>query len=50
MLLSYSLFPQITFLARLGENSCSLIDNIFFRLSHNSVASLTGIMCTAYSD
>ena len=50
MLLSYSLFPKITFPTRLGENSCSLIDNIFCSLSHRSVASLAGIMCTRISD
>ena len=50
MLLGYSLFPKITFPTRLGENSCSLIDNIFCSLSHNSVASLTGIICSKISD
>ena len=50
MLLGYSLFPKITFPTRLGENSCSLIDNIFCSLSHNSVASLAGIICSKTSD
>ena len=50
MLLGHSLFPKITFPTRLGENSCSLIDNIFCSLSHNSVASLAGIICTRISD
>ena len=45
-----SLFPKITFPTRLGENSCSLIDNIFCSLSHNSVASLAGIICSKISD
>ena len=50
MLLRYSLFPKITFPTRLGENSCSLIDNIFCSLSHNSVTSLAGIICSKISD
>ena len=50
MPLSYSLFPKITFPTRLGENSCSLINNIFCSLSHKSVASLAGIMCTRISE
>ena len=50
MLLGYSLFPKITFRTRLGENICSLIDNIFCSLSHNSVASLAGIICSKISD
>ena len=50
MLLGHSLFPKITFPTRLGENICSLIDNIFCSLSHNSVASLAGIICTRISD
>ena len=50
MLLGHSLFPKITFPTRLVENRCSLIDNIFCSLSHNSVASLAGIICTRISD
>ena len=50
MLLGHSLFPKITFLTRLGENIHLLIDNIFCSLSHNSVASLAGIICTGISD
>ena len=50
MLLGHSLFPKITFPTRLGENICSLIDNIFCSLSHNSVASLAGTICTRISD
>ena len=50
MLIGHSLFPKITFPTRLGENSCSLIDNIFCSLSPNSVASLAGIICTRISD
>ena len=38
MLLGHSLFPKITFPIRLGENSCSLIDNIFCSLYTSPLA------------
>ena len=50
MLLGYSLIPKITFPTRLGENSCSLIDNIFCSLSPSNLASQAGIIHTGISD
>ena len=50
MLLGYSLIPKITFPTRLGENSCTLIDNIFCSLSPSKLASQAGIIYTGISD
>ena len=50
LFLGYSLFPKITFSTRLGENSCSLIDNIFGSLSPNIITSPAGILFSRISD
>ena len=50
MMLGYSLFPKITHPTRLGENSCSLIDNIFCTLSPSIIHSNAGILHSRISD
>ena len=50
MMLGYSLFPKITHPTRLGENSCSLIDDIFCTLSPSIIHSNAGILYSRISD
>ena len=49
-LLSHSLYPKITFPTRLGTQSSTLIDNIYCKLSQNTVNSEAGIICSNISD
>ena len=47
LMLGYNLFPQITLPTRICDNrSCTLIDNIFFRLTHKSKFSPAGMLHT----
>ena len=52
LMLGYSMFPKITFPTRLSENgnTCSLIDNIFCKLSSNTISSFAGILLSRISD
>ena len=50
-MLAYSLFPKITFPTRTSESgSCTLIDNIFCKLSKETLCSIAGILYTSISD
>ena len=49
-MLSNSLFPRITLPTRLDENSCTLIDDIYFKLSPLFPAATSGIICSMMSD
>ena len=48
LMLGYSMFPKITFSN--NGNSCSLIDNIFCKLSSNSISASAGILLSRISD
>ena len=52
LMLGYSLFPKITFPTRLSDNgnSCSLLDNIFCKLSPTTISSFAGILLSRISD
>ena len=51
LMLAYSLFPKITFPTRTSESgSCTLIDNIFCKLSKETLCSIAGILYTTLSD
>ena len=51
LMLAYSLFPKITFPTRTSESgSCTLIDNIFCKLSKETLFSIAGILYTSVSD
>ena len=51
LMLAYSLFPKITFPTRTSESgSCTLIDNIFCKLSKETLSSIAGILYTSISD
>ena len=52
LMLGYSMFPKITLPTRFSDNgnSCSLIDNIFCKLSSNSISAFAGILLTRISD
>ena len=43
-MVGYSLFPQITLPTRLSKHSGSLIDNIYCKLSNNTIDSISGII------
>ena len=45
-----SLYPKITYPTRIGNQSCTLIDNIFCKLSHNTSSSNSGIIYSSISD
>ena len=51
LMLGYSLFPEITLPTRIDENGdCTLIDDIFCKLTDKSMSSPTGIIHTKLSD
>ena len=43
-----SLYPKITYPARIGNQSCTLIDNIFCKLSHNTSNTNSGIFLIVF--
>ena len=45
-----SLFPKITYPTRIGNHSCTLIDNIFCKLTQNTIHSNAGIIYSNISD
>ena len=47
-----SMFPQITFPTQFSDNgnTCSLIDNIFSKLSSNTISAFAGILLSRISD
>ena len=47
---SHSLFPKITFPTRIGQQSCTLIDNVFCKLTQNTLHSNSGIIYSSISD
>lgn len=49
-MLQNSFFPKITLPTRIGSHSCSLIDNIFCKMSHNSCNTSSGILVSDLSD
>ena len=49
-MLSNSFFPRITLPTRLDKNSCTLIDNINFKLSPLFPDATSGIICSRMSD
>ena len=49
-MLSNSLFPRITLPTRLDKNSCTLIDNIYFKLFPLFPDATSGIICSRMSD
>ena len=52
LMLGYSMFPKITFPTRFSDNgnTCSLIDNIFCKLSSNTISAFAGILLSRISD
>ena len=51
LILAYSLFPKITFPTHTSEiGSCTLIDDIFCKLSKETLCSIAGILYTSISD
>lgn len=48
--LGYSFYPKITMPTRLATHSASLIDNIFAKLSPNTIDTVAGIIVTNLSD
>ena len=50
VMLSFSLYPKITFPTRIGSQSCTLIDNIYCKLSQNTLHSQAGILFSYLSD
>ena len=51
LMLAFSLFPKITFPTRTSESgSCTLIDDIFCKLSKQTLCSIAGILHTSISD
>ena len=49
-MLSHSLYPKITLPTRIGVRSATLIDNIYCKLSPNTIDSSAGILFTNLSD
>ena len=49
-MLSISLFPKITLPTRISNTSCTLIDNIYCRLSNNTMDLSSGIVHSGISD
>ena len=49
-MLANSLFPRITLPTRLDKNSCTLIDNIYFKLSPLFIDATSGIRFSRISD
>ena len=49
-MLSHSLYPKITFPTRISSHSCTLIDNIYCKLSNNTINSEAGIIFSDISD
>ena len=45
-----SLFPKITLPTRISNSSCTLIDNIFCKLTQNTISSHSGIIYSNISD
>ena len=50
LMMSHSLFPKITLPTRFSTHSCSLLDNIFCKLSPNTIKTSSGIIYTSISD
>ena len=50
LMLSHSLYPKITFPTRIGTQSCTLIDNIYCKLSQNTLHSKAGVIFSHISD
>jgi hypothetical protein len=49
-IISHSFYPKITLPTRFSSHSCSLIDNIYCKLTPNSLASISGIFLSSLSD
>ena len=49
-MLSHSLYPKITFPTRIGSSSCTMIDNIYCRLSSSTLNSEAGVIFSDLSD
>ena len=49
-MLSSGFYPKITLLTRLDRNTCTLIDNVYFKLSPMMLESMAGIIFTRISD
>ena len=50
MMIQNSLFPKITLPTRFAKSSCSLLDNIFCKLSKNISSTISGILLSDLSD
>lgn len=50
LMLSNSLYPKITFPTRISNQSCTLIDNIYCKLSQNTLNSKAGVIFSHISD
>ena len=49
-MLSNGFYPKITLPTRLDRNTCTLIDNVYFKLSPQMLESMAGIIFTRISD
>ena len=49
-MLSNGFYPKITLSTRLDRNTCTLIDNVYFKLSSMMLESMAGIIFTRISD
>ena len=50
MLTNFSLYPKITFPTRICQTRSTLLDNIFCKLTKNTVDSIAGVIFTTISD
>jgi len=50
MMMNFSLFPKITLPTRFSDSECTLIDNIFCKLSTNTLKATSGILTGRISD
>ena len=50
LMMSHSFFPKITLPTRFSMHSCSLLDNVFCKLSSNTISASSGIIYTGISD
>ena len=50
LMMSHSFFPKITLPTRFSTHSCSLLDNVFCKLSSNTLSTSAGIIHTRISD
>ena len=50
LMMTHSFFPKITLPTRFSMHSCSLLDNIFCKLSPNTIKTSSGIIHTGISD